>query len=503
MIVLHATAWDLDEGETVDCLFTDGLGFTTRPSDTPASTHCDRGLAAGRFSREMFAGDRVTGGVRFGAGTIEVINTDGRLDAQWSRLSVDGRAFALYWRATDDGAAFPGGFTLVVRGTMWRHEMTMQRLIIHVRDSLQDFDVPLCPDIYGGGGGLDGTVAMANRRKPSGYGHVFNAQPVLVDPSLLIYQMGSSYESSTLDQSVRDGGAVLSNGAAYASSADMIANAPSAGQVRHWAAGGMFRLGSGSVFEVTADRKFHDTTTSVASKLIERMALDAGRSASRIDTIASLGLTAGYYSAGDDTTFAQAMARVAGGSGLWFGPDRLDMLQVGQLTDPASGTSTRTIRHDDVLSIERRTAPGSDVPCRAVRLRWARNWHPLSQMAGSVTAEDNDLLRREWREAQASDDSILTAHPYADELVRDTYALNLATWGDPGTEAARVLGLFGVTRALYRVALHLNAESLADDIGDVLTLQHPRFGLSAGKKLCVVAVELDLGSRAVTLSLWG
>ena len=504
MITLLATVCTDDAGTTTQVMFTDGLGWTTKPADTPASTHVDRGLRAGTFTREMFAGDRVTGGVRFGSGVIEIDNTDGRLDAAWITYAVDGRAFSLYWRETDDGAAFPAQYTEVVRGFMLRHEMTLTKLVIYLRDSLEDFDKPLCPSVYDGSGGVNGTTAMAGRRVPAGYGHVFNAAPVLVDPSILLYQMGSAYETSTLDQSVRDGGAVLSNGAAYSSLSDLLTgSSPSSGQARHYAPAGMFRLGSVSVYEVTADRKFHDTTTSVASKLIERMALDSGRDAGRIDTIASAGLTAGFYSPGDDTTFAAAMARVAGGSGLWFGPNRLDMLQVRQFVDPAGETSDATIEVDDVIGIERKTPPGSEVPCHTVRLRWARNWHPLSQVAGSVSAEANILFRREWREAQSADASILDRHPYADELVRDTYAINLATWGDPSAEATRVLNLFGADRVMYRVALHLGADTLVRDLGDVVTLKHTRFGLSAGQKFAVVAVALDLGARTVTLSLWG
>lgn len=504
MIVLKATVCNDDAGTTADVMFTDGIGWTTKPSDTPASTHVDRGLRAGTFTREMFAGDRVTGGVRFGSGVIEIDNTDGRLDADWITYAVDGQAFSIYWRATDDGAAFPSQFTLVVQGFMLRHEMTLTKLIIYLRDSLQDFDKPICPDVYAGTGGAEGTTAMTGRRKPAGYGHVYNAQPVLVSPSLGLYQMGSSYETSTLDQSVRDGGAVLSNGALYSSLSDLLTgDFPSAGQARHYPAAGMFRLGSSTVYEVTADRKFHDTTTSVASKLIERMALDAGRSSGRIDTIASAGLTAGFYSPGDDTTFAAAMARIATGSGLWFGPNRLDMLQVRQFVDPAAESSAATIEVGDVLGIERKTPPGSEVPCHTVRLRWARNWHPLSQVAGSVSSEDNVLFRQEWREAQAADSSILDRHPYADELVRDTYAINLATWTAPTTEAARVLALFGADRVMYRVTLQLGADTLTRDLGDVVTLKHTRFGLSAGQKFAVVAVALDLGARTVTLSLWG
>ena len=501
MIVVQLTLCTDAIGTTADFLFCNGEGFTTGTADTPANTFCEDALLyAGDFTTEMFAGDRVTGAVRAGFGTVIIDNADGRRDG-WRSYAAGGRKI-IFWRG-DEGSAFPSGFTKVREAVMNHFTMNEEQVEVILRDRMEDFNKPVCTQKYSGAGGVNGMTSMAGQYVPAGYGAVFNASPVLVDPTLYMYQMSASYETSTLDQNVRDNGEVLSNGAAYSSQADMIANAPSAGQVRHWAPGGMFRLGSGSVNEITADRKFHDAATTVTSKLLEKLALDAGISAGDINTISSLGVNSGYYCRGDDTTFAQVMVRLAEGAGLYFGWDRLNKFFVGRLEDPVGGTSVGTLTDQIITSISRKTPDGMEAPVKAVKLRWAKNWKPLTTPAGSLSITDITTLRGEWFTYTVEDTAIATKHPYARVLERDSYEMSLFTFTAPSGEASRVLTLFKADREWYEVSLKLDTDSLTYDIGTILTLQYNRFGLSAGKKFVVTKVVINLDTEEMTLGLWG
>lgn len=493
----------LDESNVARvALFCNGRGFTTGPSDTPANTVCAPYLTnAGYFQRDMFAGQAVAGAIKAGQGMLELTNMGGKLSA-WAGYAVDGRALTL--RIGDEGSSYPSGFTTLIAGaTMERLEMDRRVMRIFLRDRLADYDKPMCTQIYAGTGTTEGPSSFAGRRKPKLYGVIYNGQPVLVDTSLVLYQMSSSYESSTVDQNVRDGGVTLSNGSAYPDLATLLSTAPSAGQVRHYAAAGMFRAGSASVYEITADRKGHDAATSVASKLVERMALDAGTSSGDIDTVSSLGLTSGYYSEGDETTFLTAMQAIAEGSGLWFGWSRLGKLQIGQLTDPASGSSTATYIRHQLKELSRSAPPGFEVPIQRVRMRYQRNWHPMSTFAGSVTLADKERLGRQWSEIESADTSIATRHPYAGDFTRNSYACDLFGYTGPSAECTRILDLHKADRAILRTSIDLSAANVGPDLGTVLTIQTPEFGLSAGKKFVVVSHRIDMKSRRIQLGLWG
>ena len=41
------------------------------------------------------------------------------------------------------------------------------------------------------------------------------------------------------------------------------------------------------------------------------------------------------------------------------------------------------------------------------------------------------------------------------------------------------------------------------DIGQVVTLVWPRFGLEAGKLMVVTGLRMDFGNNAIELTLWG
>lgn len=503
MIVVEINYLDEDNVACV-ALFCNGRAFATLPTDTPANVQCKPYLAnAGSFQRDMFSGATVGGPVRAGHGTLELSNTNGQLSA-WAGYAVDGQAVTI--RIGDEGAAYPSGFTTVVTGVrMDRMEMDRRVLRIFLRDRLADFDKPISTSTYLGTGGLEGMSNRVGRRRPKGYGQVFNASPVLLDPSLLLYQMSSSYETSTLDQSVRDGGLSIYNEPAYTSLSDLLyGDFPSSGYVKHYAPAGCFRLGASTVFDVTADRKFHDSATSQTSKLMERMALDAGISAGDIDTVTAMGLNSGFYSEEGDATFLQAMQAISEGAGLWFGWSRLGKLQIGQLTDPASGTSVATYLRHQLKELSRSAPPGMEAPIQRVRMKYQKNWHPLSTVAGAVSTASKEFFGRDWSVLEAADSTIATRHPYAKDLERESYHTDLWFYSAPVAEADRVLTLFKADRAVVRASLDLTpANAAAVDLGSVVTLQTSDFGLSAGKKFVVVSHKIDMQTRRIQLSLWG
>jgi len=101
-------------------------------------------------------------------------------------------------------------------------------------------------------------------------------------------------------------------------------------------------------------------------------------------------------------------------------------------------------------------------------------------------------------ELEAEDSSIKTLHTLAKANSVDSYFANRA---DAKAEAQRLLGLYKADRALYRITIKARGFTL--EIGDVVVLKHPRWGLANGRPFLVVALKADAQRNRVSLTCWG
>src|SRR3990167_2413184 len=96
--------------------YSTGKGYTTSPSETPASQYFDARIKQPAvLRRDMFAAGTTQGRTRICFGDLILINDDGGLDGLLE-YSFDGRAITI--RQGEPGAAYPSGFTTVFVGTM-------------------------------------------------------------------------------------------------------------------------------------------------------------------------------------------------------------------------------------------------------------------------------------------------------------------------------------------------------------------------------------------------
>jgi prophage tail gpP-like protein len=122
-------------------------------------------------------------------------------------------------------------------------------------------------------------------------------------------------------------------------------------------------------------------------------------------------------------------------------------------------------------------------------------------IAGSVTIARRGELAQEYRTAVATDSDAQSVYPNARELHRTTA---LVSESDAQAEASRLLSLFKIQRRTYTTTVRWEAELATTlDIGQVVSVAFPRFGLQAGKLLLITGLTLDLRSKRAELSLWG
>ncbi len=153
-----------DAGTLATYYATDGIGWVTGASDTPADTHVQPTLTnPGTYRRELFSGNRPYGAVRPSFGAATLTNLDGRYDG-WKFHGFDGRRYTVY--AGQQGAAFPSGWTVVFRATIEELNVGFREVTIKLRDDLALLDKSILTETFAGTGGVEGQEDLAGTPKP-------------------------------------------------------------------------------------------------------------------------------------------------------------------------------------------------------------------------------------------------------------------------------------------------------------------------------------------------
>ena len=118
----------------------------------------------------------------------------------------------------------------------------------------------------------------------------------------------------------------------------------------------------------------------------------------------------------------------------------------------------------------------------------------------AAEAERNQELADSGDEATDSGDAEDVA------VLPDVYAVHrdedgdVADQADAQDEADRLLALFRQRRGLYRVVTKMQALRL--ELGDVVSVDTPRFGFAGGKLARVVGYRLDAARAEIELTLY-
>ncbi|MFY7963197.1 MAG: hypothetical protein ACOVVK_24200 [Elsteraceae bacterium] len=468
--------------------------------------------------RTLFSAGATSGAVGVGTGAIDLANLDGGLDALIGYGFDGGRATVRTLRPDQPyGAA-----RIMAVLTLEQPELTWTKASLRLRDRLQELETRrLQPRRYEGSNqgaeGVEGGAAdLKGRPKPLAYGRVRNAAPPCVNAARLIYQLN---DGAVAEAQAYDRGAALNQQPDYADRAEMEATAPSPGAFRLWRAGGYLRLGSPPTGLLTADILVGTAAERTAAALLAAMAIGPGGlnpadvaqedvDALRLANSAELGL---WVDA--ETSVRAAMEQVANSIGAWFGFDRLGRLRMGRLEAPAGppaavltrlSAAAATGAPGDILSIERRPTdePGRGAPCAGVRLTYQRNWSVQdTDLAGVVSSARRAFLGQATRVAIAEDPSIRLQFPGAiqrdfDSLIDDPAAAQ--------AECERRLALRRARRDRLVARVRLDPDLLATvDLGAVIQLTLPRFGLLPGKLFVVIGLDLDAAAGVLDIDLWG
>lgn len=553
VFVVEVSPTVTDDGSTATYLFSTHA-FATRPTDTPPNTPVRALLRnAGTVRRELFSGARVTGAITPSYGNIVLANpapvegAEGELDA-WLAYGISGSRVVVRWGTLGD--AYPAAWTTVY--IAYAHSMIVDTatITIRLRDRLQLLDKPVVNEAFAGTGGVEGTGNVSKKKQfvSSDPGLI---EPVLIDANKLIYFVQSTGDGGFRDNwqvnpapkvrpfDVFDQGVRLTRVASnYTSEADILASAPGSGEVKFWFGPTStfipawtngpvyFRLGSPPAGDLRcfplgypSDLDHTLAGGAVGSFTAGQMALRAGVDAASIGADV---LQASSQLVNDGATFLDLLADSALAFNGWFGFSRLDQFRSGYLLDPEStsfsygmlvggpfapspSTSVHTFTGSEVNSLRREPPAGMEAPVWSASFEVGQTWP--SELAGGAEPELRDYLTRDpaWTAFQGVSTSTLLANPgaiTASVQVRGRYVQNNT---DALRMAQRYLALYGGRRDFWTFSVPMADDVLALDLHDCVTLQTPRFGLSAGRKHRIVGITLDCAAEVpqIRFTLWG
>ena len=476
-------------GTTQTFYVTNGDGFTTRPTDTPANTPIRPALLnPGSYRREMFSGNRTFGAVRPAFGEAVLFNGDGVFDA-WRAYGFDGRAFTLRWG--EQGADYPSEFTTVFVATMEGATMDFREVRLRLRDSLKILEKPVLNETFAGTGGIEGPAALEGQAKQRLLGLTQYPPPQMINSVARTYWITSGTANGL---TVWDMGVQLSGGGNYASMAELLATSPAPGEYRAYMGGPVvMRLGSNPAGDLRISTTGNQADGSAWG--LSDFIAEAGHAGTVIGTLDPVG----HLVDSSSTTYLDILTQSAMRLSKFFGFNRLGEFEVREFSAP-SGAPLHTFTRQNTLSFVRSPPDGAPVPAYRLNVNAGRSWP--SQLAGDASATRATFSRTPWYANYShADDAILLKHPSAEAITLDVQP-NMATsvWA---ALRDKFVSWFFVDRDQVTVNSLLTGELLALDIGDVVQVQIPRFGYDAGKLFQVVAVRYDLASKKIEHVLWG
>jgi hypothetical protein len=504
------------------------FSFITLPSDTLSNQlfkgNLDKALT---YHRSIVNGDGF-GKASSGFGELQLNNAGSDYDSVFLSDTIDGRRVLLKYGQID-GNNIPASYDTypaLLDGIAQDWYLNDQFLRVTIRGNGFKLDVPASPNVYGGTGGVDGTSDMAGKRKPRAFGALVpdpvsgnggNVTVPLIDPQNLVYQVNDGTVSSI--PKVYDSGFALPTlatagpDADYASYAALIAATIANGHYATCKALGLFRLGSSAFGLITADvlgdatPTYVSDTASIVRRLIFGTTVDLVDESSFAAVTAAQPAAIGYFLGLDDNRSVQAAVDdLMPGIGGWCDFRRDGTLDIGIVVLPV-GTPVATYTTVDIIAdtLERLELPGDfNPPPKKTYALWGRNWTVQTAVSAGVSPTRMQALKDAYSVAPTTNTSLTATVSAAHKLAQDPEPIpsffSLLT--DGTTEANRQFILkSGGVRSLY--SFKVKSKGLIHNIGHVISVTYPRFDLTAGKLLVIVAIEDDTTDKSVTITAFG
>lgn len=456
--------------------------YNTTGSDTPANISYEPCITGGvSFSAEI----NIDGDPSISYGDLVISNKGGSRD-DWQDPATyvwANRAVQVYiGDATWDRATFRKIGDGVVR------DITVpeaEKLSLNLLDKLQRLNKPMTETLLGG------STANKDKLLPLGFGEFFNATPLCTNPATLEYQVHQAAIEDVIE--------VRSNGGVPVAITKFLST-------------GKFTLsaspGNTNITCSVQGAKPGGTYSSNISTLIQHIVTTYGPSNSRFSAVANVDLdssslstfastntqTVGVYCS-DRENVLEVCQRLAHSIGAHLVMTSLGLLRLVQVALPAAGTPTPITADDfEYHSL----TPSGRVKVKATcKLGYCRNYTPQTTLASGMATSSVPYFQEEWLTVTRSDATATSVYKIDNEPVMEETCLQIES--EATTEADRRRDLWKTPRRIFTMKCF--AHMLLLELGDAVTLTHPRFGLSGGVTGMVVKIERDWLKGRVTVGV--
>lgn len=462
-------------------------------------------ITLGQSAADGFA---VGGRVALGVSEIMVADADGFSTDIAQFGLADGRAACVRQiavidkRASDFGTALASAslpFAGFVRAVDRASEFQAR---IGLADISERLATPLQPTKYQGTGGTEGSADLKGKPKPVAFGQVFNAAPVFLGNvnlgagSLPTYQ--SHWRQIVRHEVIRIRGVAQ---------VIIASGTPTVGQALDYPAAGMFQLGGAPDGDVTADLLgdaspiYVNGVASIIRRILQSLApglqdVDFDATSFSFAEVDLPGVI-GFYQPAAETSAMSAVEAILSGCGGILAGSRGGKIRMADVL--SSDTPQFTVPAEWVLSLEPVALPATLRPLpRAVVVQYAKNFSPLSNVAGIVPAEERQKLEGQGSTARAQSALVTSrvaqqrefALPglYADEASALTRA---EAWRD-FIEAGPRMVRFTTDRYLGQI-----------EVGHIGSVVYPAYGCEQGFSGVVVGWREDLLARRLEVTMVG
>ncbi len=493
-------AWITSQGISVLRMAT--AGWASGPNDAPASVIWPARVMGDVVLSQTAADALGIGGrIALGISDVDLWDGDNALADLIRYGGADGRNATI--RVVSANASLAAS-TVVFRGLVRSvTAIEVRRARLALTDIAERLAVPLQTMRYLGTGGLEGPAALKGRPKPIALGRAFNVAPIalgsinLGDGSLPTYQ--------THWRAVAGHDAVRIRGVAQTA----VGVAPGVGQYRDWPASGAFQIGASPDGAVTADLRgdavpiYAGSTAGIVRRLVQSLgpAIQDGEISNDAFDFANVDLPGeiGWYRGAQEISAADAVGEIVAGSGAVLAGGRGGTLRLfDPIAEDAAMAAQFVVPAAWILALQPLALPVVLRPApRAVAVDWRRNWHPLSDLAGSVAGTDRAQLSGQASGPARAASAIVTARVaqqrdlrlpglYWEEAAALARADRWRRWIEAGPR------LYEIVTDRYLGAI---------ECGDIGRVTYPAYGLETGALCVVVGWREALAARRLTLTV--
>lgn len=416
-------------------------------------------------------------------GDLELNNAGHDLDVYltyvWANRPIVQKLGDVRWPVSDFRIVF-NGYLLDIA------DKDLETLALKIVDRFQQLNNALS-DVK-----LGGSTTNKNVVVPSAFGELHNIAPILIDSTIV----GGKYQ---YHGSAVNGTGEARTDARPRSFTDIIAT-------------GSFSLntaaGTGVVTCSVQGDKFGGTYRKTVSSIIQRIVTGYGKDTDRLTT-SDLDLTnlnafdtanpqtVGYYSTGRENILpiCQYLAATVGAQLI---PSRTGQLRLIKIEIPPASSGYRVITQSQMFRGGEDLRMDERCPVRPTwLLGFCKNWTVQPTLSTGIPLEHKEMFAKEWLTVKSNNDTVRTNYKQSAEPVQKDTAFQIES--EAQAEADRLRDLWKDQHCVY--VFTGTAELLDANIGDFVTVVHPRYNMSAGVPGMIVRLKPAFLKREVLVGV--